>query len=223
MTELKTQLIKYSKDEQKMTRLYETYPDLFEQKTVDAFSAIANKTTLKMENIAELTTTFQCSLIKSYLTLPSADPNYDAIRAFLELYLDAIGKYLAVELPRVFVNNYLQLLKTEIKLNTGTSLFTKAHANVCTLPKERETNTVVTSDIQRIIAANLNQIRVEMANRPTETVAFRPEKCRVAFDGPVLEILIQSQLLLQNQMSSQNYNNRIKTNNFLAFTLLDNK
>lgn len=220
--DLKTKLIANSKDEKKMEMLYEHHPDLFEASKIEALSTIVNRTKLGVKDLAVLSEVFDSSLIKSYINLPSTDPNRESFRGFIELYLEAVAKYHNAESARSFSSSFLQLLKVEIKLHPSTTFFNKAHANVVTLPKSHDRELMITSDIQQIIQANLIQFNEQLRNAPVEQFTYKSEKQKVVFKGPVLETIIQSITSLQNQINLQNWNNKIKTENFLQINLLDN-
>lgn len=207
-----------SRDKTKMEVLSENYPDMFEPCVVEALSALVNKSKLGIVEIITMAPIFECNLIKSYLNLPTNDPNRETAKSSIELYLEAVAKFHSAEHPRAFVTTFMQLSEISVKLSPSLNYFSKAHAGVVTLPKIVEKNTVIVSDIQQKVQGNLLQFSDKLRNAPVDIFNFAMGKRRVVFDGGVIESLIKSQIVLQNQMNAANWNNHIVTNNFLPIT-----
>jgi hypothetical protein len=221
-TAIRGSLINLSKDKAKLTYLYENYPDMFEQRIIEVLSVLVNKTQLSMVDVFALSHFFECNLVKSYINLPTTDPNREVAKNSIELFLEAVAKYYKADNPRSFVTSFLQLAALTIKLNPSLNYFTKAHASVVTVPKAPEKNVIITSDIQQIHTANLYQLHQELRNTPTESFVFAPQKRKVTFECGLLLPLIKAQLLLQNKIQLHNWNNGIQTENFLKLDILEN-
>ena len=210
------QILESSPKSREMTDLFTKYPDMFATEVLQALRTLTDKTELTSYELVTLAPVFECNLVKSYLTISANDSNRNSIKQALDMYLEAIAKMHSVQRPRAFTQHFYQLLNIKIKFtDTYAPFLNKARAGIVSLPKMETREHVITSDIQQMIMGNLTQLNECIRDTPIERFNFIPEKKKVIFDTAILQAIIRSQIILQNTMTSHNWNNYIKTGRFL--------
>lgn len=162
----------------RLKRMYQSYPEMFNQNVFSAMEMFAkDSATLNSIEISKLSPLFNISLIKNYIMLNDRDQEKAQIRELLQLFAESIGIVLQVSNLRGFKSRFMGALGAEMTFKESFSdSFTRGQATI-TVPNVRnETQIRLAPDLNHAIISNLMANQDILKNTPIQNFQFQPDQ-----------------------------------------------